>query len=106
MSYRFMRMLLFYDLPNVSSADRHEYTRFHKFLIRNGFIQMQESVYCKLALNSTAVARIEQLIRANQPEAGLVQLLTITEKQFNRIEFIVGEKKTDIIDSDERTVIL
>ncbi|MDD3092982.1 MAG: CRISPR-associated endonuclease Cas2, partial [Clostridia bacterium] len=51
MSYRYMRIIVFFDLPTVSYAERREYTRFRKFLIRSGFLMMQESVYCKLAHN-------------------------------------------------------
>ena len=45
MSYRFMRMLVFFDLPTETAEDRRNYNRFRKYLIKNGFIMMQESVY-------------------------------------------------------------
>jgi CRISPR-associated protein Cas2 len=67
---------------------------------------MQESVYCKLAQNSTAADAIIEKVRKNRPEEGLVQVLKVTEKQFSKMEFIVGEKKTEVIDSDERLIIL
>ena len=67
---------------------------------------MQESVYCKLAQNSTAADLIIDNIRKNKPLSGLVQALKITEKQFSKIDYIVGKKKSDILDSDERIVIL
>ena len=44
--------------------------------------------------------------RKNRPKKGLVQVLTITEKQFQKIEFLVGVKTTDVIDTDERLLIL
>ena len=47
MSYRYMRMIIFFDLPSVTYADQKEYNKFHKFLIKNGYIMMQESVYTK-----------------------------------------------------------
>ena len=54
MSYRYMRIIVMFDLPVTTASDRREYTRFRKYLIKNGFLMMQESVYCKLAQNSTA----------------------------------------------------
>ena len=48
MSYRFMRMIVFFDLPTETPQDRREYTRFRKFLIKSGFMMMQESVYLSL----------------------------------------------------------
>ena len=67
---------------------------------------MQESVYCKLAQNSTMAESIIENIKKNKPADGLVQVLKITEKQFGKMEFIVGTKKSEILDSDERVVTL
>lgn len=67
---------------------------------------MQESVYCKLASNQSSANAIIDQIRKNHPDNGLVQVLTVTEKQYANIEMIVGEKKTDVIDSSEKMVIL
>lgn len=106
MSYRFMRMLVFFDLPTESAADRRNYRRFRKMLIQNGFLMMQESVYCRLLLNQTVEESVAAVIRKNKPPEGIVQLLTITEKQFAKMEFICGEAKTDVLDTDERLVIL
>ncbi len=47
MSYRFMRMIVFFDLPTKTTADLREYRKFRKLLITNGFVMMQESVYTK-----------------------------------------------------------
>ena len=33
-----MRLLLFFDLPMETSKNRHDYAVFHKYLIKNGFI--------------------------------------------------------------------
>lgn len=101
-----MRIIVMFDLPVTTASDRREYTRFRKYLIKNGFLMMQESVYCKLAQNSTAADLIVQNVKKNKPISGLVQTLRITEKQFSRIEYIVGEKTNEVLDSDERIVIL
>lgn len=101
-----MRVLVLYDLPVKSSENIREYTKFRKYLLKTGFIMMQESVYCKLALNTTVANAIIDILRKNRPEAGLVQVLTMTEKQFQKIEFIVGSSKSNVLDSDKRLVIL
>lgn len=101
-----MRMLVFFDLPTETEADRREYRRFRKLLISNGFLMMQESVYCKLLMNSTAQSAMAELLRLNSPPEGIVQMLTITEKQFAKIEYITGAWQSDVIDTDERLVEL
>jgi CRISPR-associated protein Cas2 len=106
MSYRFMRMIVFFDLPVETLQERRDYTHFRKFLLKSGFMQMQESVYCKLALNQTAVSAMQDSIRKHRPPKGLVQLLVITEKQYARMDYIVGANEGDIINTDERFVEL
>lgn len=106
MSFRFMRVIVFFDLPTLTKSDKKEYTRFRKFLLKNGFIMMQESVYSKLALNTTVSDTIMTNVRKNKPSAGLVQMLTITEKQFSKMEFIVGQTASNVIDNVERLIEL
>lgn len=67
---------------------------------------MQESVYCKLAPNAVSMDLIIERIQKNKPPDGLVQVLKITEKQFSKIEYIVGERVHEVLDTDERLVIL
>ncbi|MDE5600962.1 MAG: CRISPR-associated endonuclease Cas2 [Clostridia bacterium] len=101
-----MRTILFFDLPTETSADVREYSRFHRFLIKNGFIMMQKSVYCHLALNASALGSAVAAVRKNKPSKGIIQVLNVTEKQFSRMEFILGQYDGDIINSDSRLVIL
>ena len=67
---------------------------------------MQESVYAKLALNNSIVNSIKDKINKNRPPKGIVQLLVITEKQFSSIEYIVGNKTSNVVDNTERFVLL
>lgn len=106
MSYRFMRIIVFFDLPTETAADRREYRTFRKLLIKNGFVMMQESVYCRMVLNGSVQKSVFDVIRKNKPKKGIVQMLTVTEKQFASMAYITGTSKTDVIDTDERLVIL
>ena len=101
-----MRVLVFFDLPVTTSENRRAYSKFRKFLLKNGFMMLQESVYCKLALNGTAVNAIVDNVHKNKPEEGLVQLLTVTEKQYSKMDLIIGEMKSEVLNSDERLVVL
>ena len=59
-----------------------------------------------MALNQNSAKIITDNIRRNKPPEGMVQVLTVTEKQFSKMEFITGEFNSDVVDSDERLVIL
>ena len=106
MGFRFMRVFVMFDLPVLTSSDRREYRKFRKFLIKTGFVMLQESVYAKLVLNSTAAQTVAANVRRNSPPSGLVQLLYVTEKQFASMEFICGTMQTEYVLSSDRLVVL
>lgn len=101
-----MRIIVMFDLPMVTFSDRKEYSIFRRFLVKSGFIMMQESIYCKLAQNTTAADLIVESIKRNKPSNGIVQVMKITEKQYSKIEYVVGKRASEVLDSDERLVIL
>ena len=104
MSRRIMRMIVFFDLPMTTDRDLAEYRKFRKFLLLNGFVMMQQSVYCKLVLNNNSLKLMKAQLERNLPTAGLVQIMQVTEKQFLDIEYLVGKAQTKIIDSADRVV--
>ena len=101
-----MRVIVFFDLPTVTAEDRRIYTRFRKMLIKNGFLMMQESVYCRMLLNASSGRAVMDTIRKNKPPSGIVQILSVTEKQFAEIEYITGVHQSEVIESDERLIVL
>lgn len=106
MSYRFMRAIVFFDLPTETSEDRRNYTRFRKVLIKNGFVMLQESVYTRMLITPSVGDSVIKIIRSNKPPSGIVQVLIVTEKQFSKMECISGEYHSDIVDNDERLIVL
>ena len=101
-----MRMLVFFDLPTETADDRRNYRKFRNVLLKGGFIMLQESVYSKVMTTPSVETSVKNMIVKNKPPKGLVQVLTVTEKQFEKMDYIVGEAKSEYIDSDERLVIL
>lgn len=106
MSFRYMRVFVFFDLPTLTQADMREYRHFRKYLIKQGFIMMQESVYTKLTLNATAAKTVYANVQKHAPKEGLVELLIVTEKQFANIRYIVGKAQNEYIDTTDRLVFL
>ncbi len=99
-----MRLLIFFDLPMETSKERKEYNRFHKFLLKNGFIMMQKSVYTKLVINNVTSLAVKQKVANNLPSSGVVEMLEITENQFSKIEYLVGTAQQLVIDTTDRLV--
>ncbi len=95
-----------FDLPTDTSVHRKAYRDFRKFLLVNGFIMLQESVYVKLVLNTTSVKLLEKQLREHKPVEGNICLLTVTEKQYSKMEILTGEVQSEVLDTTERVIVL
>jgi CRISPR-associated protein Cas2 len=85
-----MRMLVFFDLPVVTRAERRAYTHFRRFLLNDGFDMIQFSVYGRILNGRDAENKHMQRVIANLPPEGSVRVLTVTEKQFASMKLLVG----------------
>lgn len=103
---RVVRTIVFFDLPNIYLKDKKNYLKFRKYLLNEGFIMMQESVYSKIVMNSQQASLLLDRLRKNAPKKGIIQVLTITERQYSQIEYIIGESETKIINTEDRLVVL
>jgi CRISPR-associated protein Cas2 len=45
-------------------------------------------------------------VKKVQPEKGSIQILSVTEKQFSKMEIVSGKCNTNVVDTDERLLIL
>ncbi|WP_067192515.1 CRISPR-associated endonuclease Cas2 [Streptococcus sp. DD10] len=106
MSYRYMRMMLMFDMPVEIAEERKAYRKFRKFLIDEGFIMHQFSIYSKLLLNNSANNAMIERLKSHNPKKGSITLLTVTEKQFARMIYLSGERDTSVANSDARLVFL
>lgn len=104
--FRFMRVIVFFDLPTITSDDRRNYREFRKCLIKNGFIMLQESVYCKMITSPSVEKSVYSLLLNNKPDNGLVQSLVVTENQFSKMKYISGKWESDVIDTEDKVIIL
>ena len=68
--FRFMRMMVFFDLPTLTLEDKRHYRNFRKVLIKNGYIMLQESVYCKMMTRPSVEKSMKNLIHSNKPPKG------------------------------------
>lgn len=101
-----MRVIVMFDLPTETSMERRHYRWFRKYLIDDGFVMMQESIYAKICLNMHAVKQVELNIEKNKPPKGLVQIMSVTERQFASMKLVVGELDEMYIQNDARLVVL
>lgn len=87
-----MRLLVFFDLPVETARQRKQYRLFRKYLIKEGYLMLQESVYAKLVVNDNAASSALARLKKNRPPEGLVQVLQVTEKQFATMVYVTGKR--------------
>lgn len=81
-----------FDLPVDTASEQREYRIFRKELLRNGFTMLQYSVYYRTLQNRAAGKRYERAIKRFLPEHGEVRLISVSEKQFNDMQVLVGSR--------------
>lgn len=83
--YRIMWMLVMFDLPVLTPAERKEATNFRVFLLHLGFERSQFSVYMRCCPGKEKVEQYVRRIRDQLPEGGKVDILTFTDRQYENI---------------------
>lgn len=90
-SYRAMWVITMFDLPVDTKAARRNYAQFRKFLLSDGFTLLQFSVYGRhCASEENADVHLKRIER-NIPPDGEVRVLTVTDKQFERMRIFWGK---------------
>lgn len=92
MIFNFMRVIVFFDLPVVTKRERKIYAKFRKWLLANGYIMLQYSVYSKIFNNRDAAKNHISKLKKNVPSKGAIRVMLVTEKQYAKMEIIVGGK--------------
>lgn len=86
-----MRIIVFFDLPVTTAAERKSATRFRNFLLKDGYYMVQFSVYSRVCNGNDAVEKHIRRLKASLPKNGSVRCLTITEKQYQNMLILLGE---------------
>lgn len=91
--YRCMWVVVMFDLPVDTKQARRAYTDFVKHLRRDGFTRLQYSVYGRhSASKENAQVHINR-VKHRLPPDGEVRILTITDKQFERMAIFWGKAR-------------
>ncbi len=89
---RFMWLFVFFDLPVTEKIERHRAAKFRNFLLKDGYMMIQFSVYARICNGQDRVDKHVQRLNANLPEKGSVRVMQITDKQYERMKTLVGKR--------------
>jgi len=83
--FRIMWMLVMFDLPVLTKAERKAANDFRNYLLGQGFERAQLSVYMRFCSGKEQTKSYVRKIKAHIPKGGLVDILMFTDKQYENI---------------------
>jgi CRISPR-associated protein Cas2 len=95
-AYRNMWVLVMFDLPTETNKQRKQAALFRKRLLEDGFVMFQFSMYlrfCPSLENAQVHVRRTKLML---PKEGKVGMITITDKQWERMELFYQGTQTAV----------
>jgi CRISPR-associated protein Cas2 len=94
--YRFLWILVFFDLPTETRKQRKVAAEFRKYLIKDGFQMFQFSVYSRFCSSSENADVHSNRVKSKLPEDGKVAVFRITDKQFGMVELFHGRNRKEL----------
>jgi CRISPR-associated protein Cas2 len=94
-AYRIMWVLVMFDLPTETKADRKRYAKFRKEIMADGFTMFQFSMYIRHCMSrenaEVHVKRVKKIL----PTRGHIGIMCITDKQFGQVEIYRGKEEVN-----------
>ena len=88
-----MWLFAMFDLPVDEPVLRKEYAQFRKSLLKEGFTMLQYSVYVHYVASEEAEQVYRGKVQASLPSHGQVRVISLTDRQFEKMEVFVGKKR-------------
>lgn len=88
-----MWVIVMFDLPTETKEERKDYSKFRKFLLEDGFVMMQYSVYMRHSSSDENAIVHTSRVKSILPPNGEIRIIKITDKQFSKIEVFYGKKR-------------
>ena len=89
----FMWIMVFFDLPVKDKEERKQASQFRNFLLKDGYMMLQFSVYARICNGQDRVDKHFVRLQAHLPHKGSVRAMQITDKQFGRMKTLVGTRR-------------
>ncbi|WP_437192485.1 CRISPR-associated endonuclease Cas2 [Planctomicrobium sp. SH527] len=88
-----MWLVTMFDLPTDTKRARKHYARFRQFLLKDGFRQIQYSVYGRHCISEEAADVHYRRVERQLPPDGEVRMLAVTDRQFEKMRIFWGKTR-------------
>ena len=100
-----MWLFVFFDLPTKTKPERSTASRFRNFLLKDGYMMIQLSVYARICNGKDRIDKHLQKLHASIPSKGSVRVIQITDKQYERMKILVGTTRNNEKTKAEQLVL-
>jgi len=90
--FRWMWLIVFFDLPVGTKAEKRTAAKFRKDLQKDGYTMLQWSVYARPCRSLDRIQKHMARLKQVTPKMGSVRAMTVTEQQYARMELLVGKR--------------
>lgn len=87
-----MRLMVFFDLPVKTAAQRKQYRLFRHFLLQDGYDMLQYSVYSRIVNGSDQLKKHQSRLQRHLPPDGAIRALHVSESQYSGMKLLLGSK--------------
>ena len=101
-----MWLMVLFDLPVQTKKQRRVAAKFRKFLVDDGYLMLQFSVYARICRGQDAVAKHSRRLGNALPDEGSVRSLQFTDAQFARMKTLVGTRRPEETIGTDQMVLL
>jgi CRISPR-associated protein Cas2 len=103
--YKAMWLLAMFDLPVDKPEFRREYTQFRKALLKDGFTMLQYSIYVHYVRSEESEEVHRRRVSRELPSHGQVRVISVTDRQFEKMEVYVGQKREKVEDPPHQLML-
>lgn len=91
--YRLMWLMVMFDLPVLTKAERKAATGFRNFLLDEGFEMTQFSVYMRHVVGKEQAEAVTKRVEKSAPRTGKIRVIFLTDKQYENTRILDGRAK-------------
>lgn len=99
---KLMWLIVFFDLPVKTKPQKSAAAKFRHFLLNDGYIMIQWSVYSRTCRAQDAVDKHVRRVQGELPAEGSVRALQVTDKQYSRMKILLGKQLAEEADGGQQ----
>lgn len=89
---KYLYILVMFDLPVMTEEERRKATQFRNFLLKDGYIMLQFSIYARPILGEERYEKHMMRLKKVIPVKGHIMCLRVTDIQFKNMSVISNSK--------------